>query len=129
MPKALKSCPKSNNRSIWSHLSPVLLTQKKVHSLNHNRKWPSLRVFWNKLSLCLKNPHPMQCDQIWQNFHHFGKYLKFIWLWGKFQTNFGKICVLLGKFSLLKIAKYWKHNLVIWSHCSPMTSNWMQKEI
>ena len=26
--------------------------------------------------------------------------------------------MLLGKFSLLQMAKYWKHNTVIWTHCS-----------
>ena len=33
-------------------------------------------------------------------------------------THFGTIRMLLGKFSLLQMAKYWKHNLVIWSHWS-----------
>ena len=36
----------------------------------------------------------------------------------KFSTHFGTICALLGKFSLLKMAKYWKYNMVIWSHCT-----------
>ena len=42
-------------------------------------------------------------------FHQFGEYLK----------NFGnrfKVYLVLGKFSLLKMAKYWKQNIVIWSH-------------
>ena len=29
-----------------------------------------------------------------------------------------QICMILGKFTLLKITKYWANNLDIWSHCS-----------
>ena len=34
----------------------------------------------------------------------------------KLWAHFGTICMLLGKFSLLWMAKYWKTNLAIWSH-------------
>ena len=50
---------------------------------------------------------------IWQ----LSKNLWFIWFWGKFQNYFGTICVLLGKFSLLKMAKYCSsvHTAHLWS--------------
>ena len=41
-------------------------------------------------------------------------HLRFIWFWAKFSADFGTICMLWCKFSLLKMAKYWKHNLVVW---------------
>ena len=41
-------------------------------------------------------------------------YFRFIRFWAKFSTHFGTICKLLGIFSLLKMAKYWKRTLVIW---------------
>ena len=56
----------------------------------------------------------------------FGEILKYLWQFfrvqsklgkGNFEHNFGKFVMLLGKFSLLKRAKYWKKYLSIWSHC------------
>ena len=65
-----------------------------------------------------------QCDQIWQNFITCVKFWKTLAiLKGLFiicqlcEPNFVKFLVQLGNFSLLLMAKYWKSNVVIWSHC------------
>ena len=69
-----------------------------------------------------------QGDQIWRysttlanDYKSLAIYLRLIWFWAKFSTHFGTIYLILGAFSLLKMAKYWKHNLVIWSHWSQIT--------
>ena len=67
-----------------------------------------------------------QCDQIWAKFHHFDQYLKYLAIYLRFiwfLVQFCTICMFLGKFSLLKMAKYWKHNLVVWSHCLTCTKS------
>ena len=83
-----------------------------------------------KIVLTKLLPIIIQCDQIWRNSTTLGNILKclaidlrIIWFWAKFSTHFGTMGMLLAKFSLLKMAKYWKHNLVIWSHWS-----WFEKE-
>ena len=49
-------------------------------------------------------------------------HLRFIWFWGKFSTHFDTIFMLFGKFSLLKMAKYWNtqfgHLVTLQSNCS-----------
>ena len=54
---------------------------------------------------------------LWQILKIFGNIFKVYLVLGNFSALFGTISMLLGKFSLLKMAKYWKHNLVVWSHC------------
>ena len=78
-------------------------------------------------SWCLFMSYAFECcrqgDQIWRNSttlannnKKLAMYLRFIWFLAKFSAYFGTICMILGAFSLLKIAKYWNRNLVIWSH-------------
>ena len=78
-------------------------------------------------SWCLFMSYAFECcrqgDQIWRNSTTLANnnkklaiYLRYIWFLAKFSAYFGTICIILGAFSLLKIAKYWNHNLVIWSH-------------
>ena len=97
-----------------SHLNNVSLCEK-------DKQWcpkAGTALHWNSFSTSAS---------VWPDFakfHHFGKYLKkslgtylrLIWFWAKFSTHFGPICMLWGKFSSPKMAKYWKHNLVNWSH-------------
>ena len=45
------------------------------------------------------------------------KFKGFIKYLAKFWARFGKFLVLLGKFLMLWMAKYWKSNLAIWSYC------------
>ena len=56
-----------------------------------------------------------QCDQIWQNFPTLAKFKKSLaisWLTilylAKLWTYFGRYFILLGKFSLFLLVKYWK---------------------
>ena len=51
-----------------------------------------------------KNVYLCDCAQKLNNF----------WLW-KFSQIFGKNVMLLGKFSLLEMAKHWTNDLAIWS--------------
>ena len=58
------------------------------------------------------------------NFHHLCKYLKIFGnifkvylVWCKVFNSLRHNLYVIGQMSLLKMAKYWKHNLAIWSHC------------
>ena len=64
-----------------------------------------------------------QCEQIGHNFANFGEILKDLGYFLKVHIVFElwQIWYALGNFFSLKTAKFWKHNLVIWSHCIPKT--------
>ena len=64
-----------------------------------------------------------QCDKIWQIFPRLGKNLKVLCnlsrvhsIFGKILYQLWKILMLLGKFSLLQMTKYWKTDQTVWSH-------------
>ena len=64
-----------------------------------------------------------QCDQIWRKFANvstFQKSLAIVWeiTWylAKCWIFFGSFYMLLSTFTLLKMGKYWKFNIAIWSH-------------
>ena len=82
-----------------------------------------LKLFFYHSQYFRLDSESFRLEAVWPDlakFHRFGKclaiYLWFICFWAKFWTHFGTICVFLGKLPLLKMAKYWKHNMVIWSH-------------
>ena len=62
--------------------------------------------------LILQMNQRAQGDHIWRNSTTLANnlkmaiYLRLIWFWAKFSTHFGTICMKLGAFSLLKMAKY-----------------------
>ena len=67
--------------------------------------------------------HPVWPDLA--KFHHFYQYLKIFGNIFEVYLGLGKVfnsschnLYAFGQISLLYMAKYWKHNLVIWSHCS-----------
>ena len=93
---------RNTTRTVWKQFFFFSLFNVRLHILRFH--------FW-------------QCDQIWRNpplwqviKNLWETYLSFIWFWAMFSTHFVTICMLLGTFTVLKMAKYWKHNLVIWSH-------------
>ena len=127
-------CEKNKDKKSpgWAHIF------KKIFEIFYSCADESIsqcNLHTQQVSLLLRTPSVLQinaqvkqCDRNWQNSTTLANiwkfleiYLRFIWFWGKFPTHFCTICMLLGKFSLLKMAKYWKHNLVIWSHWSQIT--------
>ena len=103
----------------WWFLSNSFLVEgeKKNYSKKNgcvfHWNWKKGNFCWNATTLSWS-----QCDQNWRNFTTLenifknGKYLWSIWFWAKFSAHFGTFSLL----KLLKMAKYWKHNPVIWSH-------------
>ena len=76
-----------------------------------------IRLCLSSFTSCCLRSNPVWPDLA--KFHHFDQYLKifaiflrFLWFWPKFSAHFDTICMHLGKFLLLKMAKYWEHNLV-----------------
>ena len=81
---------------------------------------PSFSSCWG-LDQTISQPLPVWPDLA--KFRHFGKSLqvfsKFLTvyiLFGKMRSLLWHFLLLLGKFSLLEMAKYLKNNLAIWSH-------------
>ena len=65
------------------------------------------------------------CDQIWRNLTTLALCCKtlvilkrFIYNLAKLWTHFGIFFIVLGKWAVLQMAKFWTHKLTIWSHCS-----------
>ena len=67
-------------------------------------------------------------------FHHFGNIFKVYLVLGKVFNSLWHNLYAIGHIFLLKMAKYWKHNLVIWSHLEEdvlfhmKSSNWSKWE-
>ena len=60
---------------------------------------------------------------LWWNFKHFLHLLDWSFIiWQNLNRIWQYFCLLLGKFLLLKIAKNWRNNLSIWSHCTMTTT-------
>ena len=57
-----------------------------------------------------------EISPVQQKLEIFGNVLRFIWFWAKFSTHYGTIRILFVQIFIVKMAKYWKNNLAIWSH-------------
>ena len=91
-----------------------------MSSLNKLCLRPPRQLEWNKM-----NSRPKQCDQIWRNLTTLALCCetlvilkRFIYNLAKLWTHFGIFFIVLGKWAVLQMAKFWTHKLTIWSHCS-----------
>ena len=67
--------------------------------------------------------HSNQCDQIWRNFTTLVRRFntlaikkRLVYYLTTFRTYFDIYYLVLGKCSVLQIAKYWTNKLIVWSH-------------
>ena len=92
-------------------IKPILFSPYDMETNKNNfpQKIRPRKQFNAPVTLTSSFPQTVSPDLA--NFWHFGKILKGLISIFKLLTNFGKCHMLLGKFSVLHTAKYWKSNL------------------